>query len=431
MKKKCMILLVFLLSLAAERAAGQENKTVSLAQCREWARENYPLVRRYGLIDKAEESSLSGVGKALLPQLAVNAKVSYQSEVTRLPFDAETMSALIPGFNVPALGKDQYQASAEVTQTVWDGGVVRAARKAIRAEAVADRRQLDSELYALHGRVNQLFFGCLLQDELIRRNELLQKEWQINLDRIEAMTENGTANLSDRESVEVELLNARQKAVELEASRAAFGQMLAALTGHSVEGIVLEMPPLPNNNFSVEINRPELRAFEAQSALAEARNRQIDAGLMPRAGAFVQGGYGRPGLNMLADGFGTFYVVGLRLSWNIGKLYTLKSDRSKVGIALKEIDARRETFLFNTRLQLLQEDTEIRKMQALVQSDEEIIRLRTRLKEAAEAKLANGVISVTDLIREINAEDMARQSTAVHRIQQLMAAYAKRLTVND
>ncbi|OAV68249.1 Outer membrane efflux protein [Bacteroidales bacterium Barb4] len=290
---------------------------------------------------------------------------------------------------------------------------------------------MDSELYALNERVNRLFFGCLLQDELIRRNELLQKEWQINLDRIEAMTENGTANLSDCESVEVELLNARQKAVELEASRAAFGQMLAALTGLSVEGIVLEMPPLPNNNFSVEINRPELRAFEAQSALAEARNRQIDAGLMPRAGAFVQGGYGRPGLNMLEDGFGAFYVAGLRLSWNIGKLYTLKSDRSKVGIALKEIDARRETFLFNTRLQLLQEDTEIHKTQALVQSDEDIIRLRTRLKEAAEAKLANGVISVTDLIREINAEDMARQSVAVHRIQQLMAAYAKRLTVND
>ena len=48
-------------------------------------------------------------------------------------------------------------------------------------------------------------------------------------------------------------------------------------------------------------------------------------------------------------------------------------------------------------------------MTDLMRADDDIIRLRTSIKQAAEVKLENGVISVTDLIREINAEDMARQ----------------------
>jgi outer membrane protein TolC len=413
---------------AADRAAGQE--AVTLAQCYEWARMNYPLIQRYDLIDRAEQYNLSNAGKGWLPQPAVNAKASYQSDVTRLPFDTEKISAVIPGFTVPVLGKDQYQMVAELNQTIWDGGRVSSTRRVIRAQADAARRQLDSDLYALNGRVNQLYFGCLLQDELLRRNGLLQKELQVNIDRIKALMENGLANQPDCESMEVEWLNARQNETGLKASRKAFGQMLAALTGHSLDGVELEIPRLPGMPLSMVVNRPELRELDAQSALAETQDKQLNAGLKPRISAFIQGGYGRPGLNMLEDGFNPFYIAGVRLSWNIGPLYTLKNDRRKTGVTLREIDIRRETFLFNIRLQLLQQDTEIQKMNELIQSDEEIIRLRSGIKQAAEVKLENGVISVADLIREINAEDMARQAAATHRIQRLAAIYERINSLN-
>ena len=164
--------------------------------------------------------------------------------------------------------------------------------------------------------------------------------------------------------------------------------------------------------------------------MIETQNKQVTAGLMPRIGAFVQGGYGRPGLNMLEDSFEPYYVAGVRLSWNLGKLYTLKNDRRKIEVSRRQIDVQRETFLFNTRLQLLQQNTEIKKMTDLMRADDDIIRLRTSIKQAAEVKLENGVISVTDLIREINAEDMARQTAAAHRVQRLMTIYNYMYTTN-
>ena len=425
---KRLALMLFCFPLV-EGAGAQE--TATLSQCYEWAHANYPQVRQYKLIEQTEQYNLSNAVKGWLPQLAVNAKATYQSDVTKLPFDTDKLAAVIPGIRIPTLSKDQYQVVAEVNQTIWDGGAIRSTRQLTEAGAVADREQLKSDLYALNDRVNQLFFGCLLQDELIRQNGLLQKELQINIDRISAMMANGVANQSDRESMEVELLNARQKEIELKAARSAYGKMLSVLVGRP-DGLVLETPSLPGRaSLSPVIDRPELRALDAKSNLLELQNKQLTAGLMPRVGAFFQGGYGRPGLNMLEDSFNPFYMAGVRLSWNMGKLYTLKNDRRKIATNRQAVEVQRETFLFNTRLQLTQQNTEIRKMTDLMKADDEIIRLRTSIKQAAEVKLANGVISVTDLIREINAEDLARQSAATHRIQQLQSIYNYMYTTNN
>ena len=208
--------------------------------------------------------------------------------------------------------------------------------------------------------------------------------------------------------------------------------MLSALIGKPYDkDRILEVPAVPGNPLSAEINRPELKALDAKSHLLDIQNKQITSGLMPRIGAFVQGGYGRPGLNMLEDNFNPYYVAGVRLSWNMGKLYTLKNDRRKVSTNMQQIEVQRETFLFNTSLQLMQQNTEIQKIADLMKADDEIIRLRTSIKNAAEVKLANGVISVTDLIREINSEDLAKQAAAAHRIQHLNAVYNYMYTTNN
>jgi outer membrane protein TolC len=425
----------------------EAQEALTITQCYELARNNYPLIKQHDLINKTEQYNLASAAKGWLPQIAVNAKATYQSDVTKLPFDSEKLSAIIPGFSIPTLGKDQYQATAELSQTIWDGGVIHSARELTKAQATANRQQLESDLYALNEKVNQLYFGCLLQDELISQNNLLQKELQVNIDRITAMMENGVANQSDKESLEVELLNARQHEIELKAGRKACSRMLGILITPPnplkegpYEELILTTPSIfsvpPQRGWDgrleeLGVNRPELKALEAQSHLTDIQNKQIAAGLMPRIGLFAQGGYGRPGLNMLEDSFEPFYIAGVRLSWNIGKLYTVKNDRRKVETGRRAIGIQRDVFLFNTAMQLMQQNTEIQKMTDLLKAGDEIVRLRTSIKKAAEAKLENGVISVTDLIREINAEDMARQTVAANRIRQLMAIYNYMYTTNN
>lgn len=414
------LLVVALCLLEIGLCAGQAS--LSLTECYALARANYPLIKRMDLIDRSESYSLDNAAKAWLPQVNVSAQASYQSDVTKLPFDQEKISALIPGFEIPVLDKDQYRAVAEVNQMIWDGGGTRATKAVVRAEAEVSKSQLENDLYLLNDRVNQLYFGCLLQDELLEQNRLLLADLEVNLARIEAMERNGVANRSDWESLRVAQLEARQQRVGIEASGVAFRRMLAELIGLSADSLRLETPADPGL-LSMTVARLELRYFEALENLSQTRERQLTAGWMPRVGAFVQGGYGRPGLDMLDVDFAAYYVAGIRLTWNLGKLYTLANDRRKLATERREIEARRETFLLNTRLDLLNRQEEIRRLSEQLRDDEEIIELRTSVKEAAEAKLQNGVISVADLIREINAVDQARQEEAIRRLRRLMAIY--------
>ena len=414
------LLVVALCLFGIGLCAGQAS--LSLTECYALARANYPLIKRMDLIGRSESYSLDNAAKAWLPQVNVSAQASYQSDVTKLPFDQEKISALIPGFEIPVLDKDQYRAVAEVNQMIWDGGGIRATKAVVRAEAEVSKSQLENDLYLLNNRVNQLYFGCLLQDELLEQNRLLLADLEVNLARIEAMERNGGANRSDWESLRVAQLEARQQRVGIEASGVAFRRMLAELIGLSADSLRLETPADPGL-LSMTVARPELRYFEALENLSQTRERQLTAGWMPRVGAFVQGGYGRPGLDMLDVDFAAYYVAGIRLTWNLGKLYTLANDRRKLATERREIEARRETFLLNTRLDLLNRQEEIRRLSEQLRDDEEIIELRTSVKEAAEAKLQNGVISVADLIREINAVDQARQAEAIRRLRRLMAIY--------
>jgi outer membrane protein TolC len=180
----------------------------------------------------------------------------------------------------------------------------------------------------------------------------------------------------------------------------------------------------------MRINRPELPALEAQSHTLKVQERLLTAGLMPRIGLFIQGGYGRPGLNMLENSFEPFYVAGVRFSWNVGTFYTLRNDRRKIETNRQMLDVQRDIFLYNTSLRLIRQNAEIEKMQQLVASSHEIVALRTSIRQAAEAKLSNGVISVADLIREIQAEALAHQALATQRILQLAAIYDFLYTTN-
>ena len=421
----------FIVFLVAASMSAFTQVPLSLSQCYHLARENYPLIHQYELIKLSEQFKLSNISKRWLPQLSLNVQASYQNEVTKLPFDEKLFSSLMPGSSIPVLNKDQYRVVAQIDQVLWDGGNMQASKALTRAETKAQKEQLESELYVIQERINELYFGCLLQEELLKQNKLLQNDLQNNMKQITSMIHNGVANQSDLETMQVELLNAQQKEIELQAEREAFRFMLGTFIHRQLtDDVILTLPKLPERFVTTAYNRPELRTLDAQSKLLQNRTRLLKAGVMPRFSAFFQGGYGRPALNMLSNEFEGFYVAGVRLSWNIGNFYTLKNERKDIELKRKLIDRQKETFLFNTQLLLLKEDTEIKKIKELMKSDEEIIRLRKNIKKAAEVKLRNGVITVNDLIREINAEDLARKRAAIHHIIHVMHNY-KRLFITD
>ena len=407
-------------------SGGYGQGRITLEDCQRKTQDNYPLVHQYGLVEKTKDYNLENASKGYLPQFALSAKASYQSEVTELPLQ-------IPGVSIKGLPKDQYQVMLELQQHIWDGGGIRIQKKQVTAESDVEREKLNVDMYAMNSRVNDLYFGILLLDEQLAQNALLQDELERSFHQISAYVTNGIANQADLDAVKVEQLNTRQKRVELTFSRTTYLKMLSLMTGEVISSeIVLEKPVAKNTVSSVsEIRRPELSWFNAQGTGLDIQEKALKVRYMPRLGAFVQGAYGNPGLNMLKNEFSPFYIAGVRLSWNFGSLYTLKNDRKVIENKRQQLDNNRDVFLFNTQLQMTQQDQSIQSMKKQMQDDDEIIRLRTNIRKAAEAKVANGTLTVTEMLRELTNESLARQTKAVHEVQLLMSIYQLKYSTNQ
>lgn len=396
---------------------------ITLESCQQQARENYPLVRQYELLQLAEKYTLSNVVKGNLPQISLSGKISYQSEATTFPFE-------IPGLGIKGLPKDQYQALVEIKQNVWDGGKIRHQKAQVKAVTEENARQLDTSMYALEERVNQVFFGILLLDEQRTQNKLLEEELVRNLKTVEAYRMNGTANDADVDAVQVEILQTKQQRIQLENNRTAYLRMLSLLTGKEFPAQAQLIRPEPVATTSSGFNRPELRWYEAQEQTVAIQRKGLQSGYLPSFSLFAQGAYGNPGLDILKDKFRAYYLVGARFTWNFGSLYTLKNDRKKLDNQLQKIQNERDLFLFHTQLQVAEEDGTIQSLRQQMKKDEEIIRLRENIRRSAQAKVANGTLSVSDMLKEITAENLARQAKAVHEVQLLMHLHQRKHLTN-
>lgn len=414
-------------SFAFLLAALSMHSQLTLEECQRQAQANYPLVRQYGLIEKAREYDLSNAGKGYLPQISLSGKATYQSDITKLPVD-------IPGIDVKTAPKDQYQVMLELQQTLWDGGDIRSRKRLTRAASEVDVEKQNVDMYALNDRVNQLFFGILLLDEQLKQNQLLLDNLGRTHKQVSNYMANGIASQSDLDAVSVERLNTKQHRVELETARQAYLNMLSVFIGKAVSPETTLVKPALEESSSVEVglnNRPELRWYDAQGEQLRVQESALNNRLMPRFGLFVQGAYGNPGLNMLRDEFDTYYMAGVRMSWNFGSLYTLKNDRRKIDNTRRKIETGRDVFLFNTRLEATLQDANVVSMRRQMVDDDEIIRLRENIRRAAEAKVENGTLTVTDMLREITNESLARQTKALHEVQLLMNMWELRYTLNS
>ena len=215
--KRLFILTTFLLGISPICLNAQE---LTLEECQQQAQAHYPLIKRYGLIEKTKEYNISNAGKGYLPQVSLSAKASYQSDVTEIPVD-------LPGIDIRGIRKDQYQAMLQLDQVVWDGGNIRARKEVTRATSEVDKQKLEVDMYAINERVNQLFFGILLLKEQLKQNQLMQEELQRNYDNVAAYVKNGIANQADLDAVKVEQLNNIQQRHTLEATYRAYGKMLS------------------------------------------------------------------------------------------------------------------------------------------------------------------------------------------------------------
>ena len=406
----------------------------TLEECQQAAERNYPLIRQYDLIRKTTQLTVANIQKGWLPQVSASAQATYQSDVVSWPSEMKTLMTNM-GIGLKGLKKDQYRVGIDVNQTIYDGGVISSQKAIAREQGKVQEAQTEVNIYNVRMRVNEMYFSLLMLDEQILLNRDLQELLAGNGRKLEAMVKGGTAAESDWQSVKAERLKVVQQATSLESQKRMLTTMLSAFCGIEVKSVEKPVVQAESGVLTSENHRPELRALDAQIGLLNAQEKALNAALMPKLGVFAQGYYGYPGLNMFEDMMSHKWslngLIGARLTWNIGALYTRKNDKAKLQVQRDLTESNREVFLFNNRMEQIQQNEDIARYKLLMADDEEIIELRSAVRKASESKLSHGIIDVNDLVREINQENAARVQQSIHEIEMLKQIYDNKFTINN
>lgn len=414
MKNRKIIILGLL--LAGNSLLAQDGQQLTLEQCYHFASTNSPLAQQKALTVAAGNTAEKNQNLKWLPEINLNGQATYQSEVTSFPVK-------LPGVNVEELSKDQYRGTLEIIQPVYDGGIIAGQKKLQHTATNIESQKVEVDLYQLKAKVNSYFFTALLMDENIRLMKLVMEDLDNGIKKVSAQAANGIATNSNVDVLRAERLKASQRIIEFNAVKKGTVQMLEILTGTKIAENTSFVKPVNSETTEVITARPELKLFDFQKQQFHLQAKLISARANPKFSFFTNGGYGRPGLNQLKNEFQWYYIGGVKLTIPIMAQFTKQREKNLVKIQEQIVDKQKENFLNNNNQLLVQQKNEVEKYKNLVATDGEIVSLRVKIKENAAFKLANGIITSTDYITELNAENQAMLTQKLHEIQWLQAQY--------
>lgn len=403
-------------------SVGYTQSTLTLDECYRQAETHSPQAGQTRLIQEATELQLKLLNRNFMPQSRLNGQATWQSDMTSVPIK-------LPNFEITPPPKDQYKLTLDVTQSIWDGGAVQKQKAVAVANQLADQQKVTVDLYQLREQVSGLYFGALFAERQLKNFDILDKELRVKLAKTKASVQNGIAIRSNILALEARILEVEQMVLETQKRRTGSLEALSLLTGANIDANTsLQLPMIVTN--SLEMNRPELKWFDAQKQTLSVSEKLVKAKNLPKLSAFATGGYGRPGLNFLSNEFKTYFIGGVQLQIPLSHLYTNSQaiEVQQLRVNQQRVEKQKENFVLATQVRMASQRQEVSRLQALVESDRKLIDIRSTIRKAAESQLENGIITASDYLTELDNEDSARQNLILHEVQLLQAQNNLRLS---
>ncbi len=409
-KMKIIICTLWAILLFGKPLLGQN---MTLAICLEAAQKSATSTKQKEIEQELARLNAQIIQTGWLPQIAFNGQTTYQSDVTGLGIE-------IPNLRMTPINKDQYKTFVDVNQLIYDGGAskIRNMLQEINSNNAQNRIQIANRNLLLE--TQKMFFSALLAQENLLIWETAKEEIIARKTALESGLRFGARTKNQLDILDVELLKIEQQITDISAAKNIAVDMLNLLTGLNLNKQTKFQIPQDIQSISpLSFDTFEMKVLQNQQSIVAANQELNQSKLRPKAIVFGQGGYGNPALNMLKNEFQSYYLLGIRLNWDISSFYTKninqKSEQlQKELINQQKIDLERQISMQHTKM-----SEEVKRFETLIQQDRGMITLRERISKTAASELDMGTITATQFVSEKNAEKLVKQAYLLHTIQKL------------
>lgn len=410
---KKMFLLWLCLAIAGIATAQQP--ALTLDDCIAAAMKNHPLAGQNDIYTQSDDLQQKNILNGKLPQLNLNGQATYQNEVMELPFK-------VPGTTTPDIPKAQYKVTLDANQLIYGGGAIDAQGNVEDYSRQINQLNNTAELYKMKERINQLYFSILLSD---LNSEVIANtiaDLNSRLSRVNVSVREGVVLPSSSEVLQAEILKAGQRLLEVKSQKRALINTMQVLTGLSINENTTFAQPAQQVDLATYTNlRPEYGVFGLMQQKLDATKKLTVTRDLPKVYGFGVAGYGNPGYNIFKEGSAFFYTVGAKVTWNFWNWNQTDREKQILDLNSKLIENQKSAYDLANRAQVQQYLADIAKADELLNSDEEIIKLRKSITLSAASQLENGTLTSTEYITEQLAEEQAFLNRNLHQVMLLQS----------
>ncbi|HYW36203.1 MAG TPA: TolC family protein [Balneolaceae bacterium] len=384
--------------------------TVSLQYCQQMAKKNYPTAKNIALQKKITRLNVHIARSGYFPQVSVSGKATYQSEVT---------SVSLPGNQgPPPVSKDQYDASVNVTQKIFDDGRVGVQKALKRAQGAENIASTKVKMHQIRSQVNQVYYGILLSQQQAKILQLKTKNLLNQISSVRSKVKNGVLLPSQKYILQAELAQTRKDSANTHSNIIAGYQVLSELIGKKITPKTqLKIPSVAVNYRSLQPRRPEYQQFNKNQKILGEQIKLSETHKWPDVSVFGTGSYGRPGLNFLNNNFHFYYIVGLQLNWSLWGAFNGGRQAKALKIQQQKVTQDRKAFTRQLNAQLDQITQQIASIRDNMKRDRKIVKVRQKIVKQSASQLKNGVITATDYVTQLRQEEQAKLSLFISKVQ--------------
>lgn len=409
------VILIMITLLGSLTGLSQE---LTLQECQKKAEQLSPLKRQQQYITSIDALNKEVIQSNWLPELQLQARASYQSDVFGLPFSQ-------PGNEVPSIPKDQYQLTLNLNQNIYDGGASRANKLVETANTEIKSAQLSVSLFQIRQMINDLYFSILSLEKGANVNESVIVELDNQLRRAQSKEKNGLMLSSELKSIQKQKLSVEQEQHNFQLRRIALLTVLGDWIDQSLGvATILNIPDLDMKES--DSMRPELKVFAKQIERLEAQQHQLSALRKPKVLAFATTGYGSPNpYNFFETDWNSYYMIGGRLVWQPWDWNRKKKQRKMLGLNQEIVQTEQEHFEKNIQNQMIRQQGEIELLEDALETDMKLLHLQEDITATAATQFEKGVISATDYLSELNSLAQSQLQYEMRQVQLVKAKVTK------
>lgn len=388
-------------------------QNVTLAMCLEATQKTATSTKQKEIEQELGKLNARVIQTGWLPQMSLNGQTTYQSDVTGLAIE-------IPNLRMTPINKDQYKTFIDINQLIYDGGAskIRTMLQDLSSKNTLTRIQLANR--NLLQETQKIYFSALLAQENRQIWETAKEEILARKSVLETGIRFGARTKNQLDILAVELLKIEQQIIDIRAAKTIAVEMLNLLTGMKLNNLTsFQIPANIQKITPLSYETYEMKLLQNQQSLIATTEELNQSKLRPKAFVFGQGGYGNPALNMLKNEFQSYYLMGVRLNWDLSSFYTKRLNQKSSQLQKELILQHQSDLERQLSMQYTKMSEEVKRYEKLIEMDQAMISIRERISVTAASELDLGTITATQFVTEKNAEKLAKQSYLLHQIQKL------------